>query len=186
VTTPLAGTYRPELDQSTELNADRQNYFQGLIGVLCWICELGRLAQYPDAGLNAVTLLGGCKKKHLDQLFHIFAYSKQYDASTMVFDDTEPVFDARRFKEECNWSENYPGAKEVLPPDMPMPHGWSVVMPCFVDADHAGCRATRQLHTGVIIFVNRAPILWFLLKMQNKVARVLYFWIRICGNADCN
>ena len=36
-----------------------------------------------------------------------------------------------------------------------------VVMSCYVDADHAGCRVTRRSHTGVIIFVNRAPILWF-------------------------
>ena len=34
VTTPLASGYRPELDQSCELNAERLNYFQGLIGVL--------------------------------------------------------------------------------------------------------------------------------------------------------
>ena len=41
-------------------------------------------------------------------------------------------------------------------------------MSCFVNADHAGCRVTRRSHTGVIIFVNRAPILWFL-KRQNIV-----------------
>ena len=34
VTTPVASGYRPELDQSRELNAERLNYFQGLIGVL--------------------------------------------------------------------------------------------------------------------------------------------------------
>ena len=32
---------------------------------------------------------------------------------------------------------------------------------CFVDADHAGSKETRRSHTGVLIFVNRAPILWF-------------------------
>ena len=32
---------------------------------------------------------------------------------------------------------------------------------CFVDADHAGCKATRRSHSGIIIFVNRAPILWY-------------------------
>ena len=33
VTTPLASSYWPELDQSCELNAERLNYFQGLIGI---------------------------------------------------------------------------------------------------------------------------------------------------------
>ena len=41
-------------------------------------------------------------------------------------------------------------------------------MSCFVDADHAGNKITRRSHTGVIIFCNRAPILWFS-KRQNTV-----------------
>ena len=39
---------------------------------------------------------------------------------------------------------------------------------CFVDADHAGCKETRRSHTGVIIYVNKAPILWWS-KRQNTV-----------------
>ena len=39
---------------------------------------------------------------------------------------------------------------------------------CFVDADHAGCKATRRSHTGVFIFANKAPILWYS-KRQNTV-----------------
>ena len=41
-------------------------------------------------------------------------------------------------------------------------------MTCFVDADHAGCRETRRSHTGIIIMLNRAPIMWFS-KRQNTV-----------------
>ena len=43
VKNPFPSGYRPELDASRELNSEKQNYFQGLIGVLRWICELGRL-----------------------------------------------------------------------------------------------------------------------------------------------
>jgi hypothetical protein len=39
--TPLKPGYRPELDQSPELDARRITYYQSLIGVLCWMCELG-------------------------------------------------------------------------------------------------------------------------------------------------
>ena len=35
------------------------------------------------------------------------------------------------------------------------------MMTAFVDADHAGCKVTRRSHSGVLIFVNRAPIIWF-------------------------
>ena len=111
--------------------------------------------------------LVAARSGHLDQLFHTFAYLKRYDASTMVFDDTEPTLDESRFK-ICDWHEYYPDAKEAIPKDMPSPRGRSVIMSCFVDADHAGCRVTRRPHTGVIIFVDRAPILWFS-KRQNTV-----------------
>ena len=40
VTTPLSSGYRPEIDVTAELDPDKQNYYQGLIGVLRWICEL--------------------------------------------------------------------------------------------------------------------------------------------------
>jgi hypothetical protein len=38
---PLSQGYRPEHDQSRELDAKRGQYYQSLIGVLRWICELG-------------------------------------------------------------------------------------------------------------------------------------------------
>ena len=43
VTTPFSDKYRPEVDVSPLLDNCRANYFQGLIGVLRWICELGRV-----------------------------------------------------------------------------------------------------------------------------------------------
>ena len=42
VKTPIASGYRPELDTSPELGSCQLNYYQGLIGVLRWICEIGR------------------------------------------------------------------------------------------------------------------------------------------------
>lgn len=31
----------------------------------------------------------------------------------------------------------------------------------FVDADHAGNRVTRRSHTGILIYLNSAPIQWY-------------------------
>jgi hypothetical protein len=61
-----------------------------------------------------------------------------------------------------------PGACDAIPPDAPEVRGQLVSVSCFVDADPAGCRATRRSHTGVLIFVNRAPIIWYS-KRQNTV-----------------
>ena len=78
----------------------------------------------------------------------------------LVFDETLPDVDESSFH-QCDWSEFNPDAKEVVSPDAPEALGKGVIMSCFVDADHAGCKATRRSHTGIIIFLNRAPIMWF-------------------------
>ena len=91
----------------------------------------------------------------------MFAYLKRYDRSTLVFDDSEPNFQGSDFNVNADWSEYYPDAKEELPPKMPAPRGKSIVMSCFVDADHAGCKLTRRSHTGVLLFINRSPVNWF-------------------------
>jgi hypothetical protein len=51
---------------------------------------------------------------------------------------------------------------------MPEPRGKEVDISCFVDADHAGNRVTRRSHTGIIIFCNLAPVVWYS-KRQNTV-----------------
>jgi hypothetical protein len=85
----------------------------------------------------------------------------------MVFDEMEPAIDQSRFR-VVDWSEFYSDAEEAIPRDAPELRGISVVTSCFVDSDHAGCRLTRRSHTGVIIFVNNALILWHS-KRQNTV-----------------
>ena len=81
-------------------------YFQGLIGIVRWMCELGRVdILVPVAMLSRY--LAAPREGHLDQVFHIFAYLKQYNRSTMVFDDTEPQFDESRFA-KCEWADRRP------------------------------------------------------------------------------
>jgi hypothetical protein len=166
VTTPLSQGYRPELDQSRELNSKRGQYYQSLIGVLWWICELGRL----DI-LVAVSMLSryvvSPREGHLEQVFHLFAYLKHHKRSRMVFDDSEPLFDDKAFN-VCDWSEFYPDAEEAIPHNVPEARGNGVVTSSSVDSDHAGCKETRRSHTGVILYVNKAPILWYS-KRQNTV-----------------
>jgi hypothetical protein len=44
---------------------------------------------------------------------------------------------------------------------MPRPRGRPVTTTEFVDASHAANKKTRRSHTGFLLFVNRAPILWY-------------------------
>ena len=41
--TPLSCKYRPEIDISPECGEEDAYYYHSLIGVLCWIVELGRV-----------------------------------------------------------------------------------------------------------------------------------------------
>ena len=51
---------------------------------------------------------------------------------------------------------------------MPNPQGKPVQIVTFVDADNGGCLVTRRSRTGVIIYVNKALVLWYT-NQQNSV-----------------
>jgi hypothetical protein len=162
----VLGRSRPELDQSKELEQEQATYLAGLIGLLRWCNELGRIDIIVEVSLLS-RFLACPREGHMQQAFHVFGYLKKHARSRMVFDETEPAIDQSRFR-VVDWSEFYPDAAEAIPQDAPELRGVSVVTSCFVDSDHAGCRLTRRSHTGVIIFVNNAPILWHS-KRQNTV-----------------
>jgi len=165
-TTPVTAGYRPEMDTSPELDERRINYYQGQIGVLRWMCELGRVDILVSVSMLS-RYLASPREGHLDQVLHIFAYLKRYNKSSLVFDDTEMNVDETKFH-KTDWSEQYPGAEEPIPPNAPEMRGRAVRTHCYVDADHAGCRVTRRSHTGILIYVNRSPIMWHS-KRQNTV-----------------
>ena len=62
----------------------------------------------------------------------------------------------------------HPDSHEDLPHDMPEARGIEVDVNVFVDADHAGNKITRRSHTGIILFCNMTPIVWYS-KRQNTV-----------------
>ena len=104
---------------------------------------------------------------HLDQQYHIFGYLKANPKCNLFFDPQHPKVDERAFK-EYDWYDFYQDAKERLLSDMPPPHGRLVLTHCFVDSDHTGDKVTCRLQTGILIFLNRAPIIWYS-KRQNTV-----------------
>jgi hypothetical protein len=164
--TPISSGYRPEMDKTRELDSRKASYYHGQIGVLRWMVELGRVDLMVPVSLLA-SQLAAPREGHLEQVFHIYAYLKQHDRSTLVFDETEPDIDENRFN-KCDWHDFYPEAAEAVPTNAPPPRGNPVTIHCFVDADHGGCQLTRRSQTGVLIYLNRAPIVWYS-KKQNTV-----------------
>jgi hypothetical protein len=47
----MSQLYRPELDVSPVLGADKANYYQNLIGILQWAVELGRIDIFAQVSM---------------------------------------------------------------------------------------------------------------------------------------
>jgi hypothetical protein len=109
------------------------------------------------------------RRGHLEALYHIFAYLKKHEnGARIVFDPKTPNIDERVFNVNAHWQDFYGDVGEGLPPNTPEPKGKCVSISCFVDANHAGNVITRRSHTGILIYVQNAPIIWFS-KRQNTV-----------------
>lgn len=168
--TPLPHGYRPELEASAELGDNKASRYLQLIGILRWAVELGRIDIHLEVALmsqyNASPRVG-----HLEAVYHIFAYLSKHKKLRMVFDARRVAIDETAFAHTAvpsDWHDFYGELEEELPPKMPPSLGQSVRISCFVDANHAGNAVTRRSHTGILIFVQNTPIIWFS-KKQNTV-----------------
>jgi hypothetical protein len=133
---------------------------------LRWAIELGRIDIAMETSMLS-SHLALPRDGHLQAVYHVFGYLKARPKRTLAFDPSHPDIDETRFK-VCDWRDFYRDAKESVPGDAPEPRGNYVSTHCFVDADHAGNRVTRRSQSGILIFCNRAPILWYS-KRQNTV-----------------
>ena len=159
--TPFSSaSYRPELDDTPELDDDKALWYMAIIGILRWCLELGRVDIICEISLLS-SFLACPRVGHLEQALHVVAYLIQHQRSNLVMDDTEPDLSSLAEFQECDWSEYYPDAKEPTPQNMPEPRGKAVSTTCFVDSDHAGCRMTRRSQTCLFLFLNSAPVVWY-------------------------
>ena len=88
---------------------------------------------------------------------------------TLYFDPNPVVIDPTSFTVSTSeeFCDHYRGAKEELPTDAPKTRGIAVEVTAFFDAYHASDQNTRRSHTGYIIFVNRALIIWYIKRQEN-------------------
>jgi len=159
--TPMTSDFIPELDGSNELSQEDLTFYQELIGILRWATELGR----TDI-LHEVSILSqyqACPREgHLNELLHIFGYLKRRPKMSIYMDPSLPNIDYGDFKtKSSDFAEYYRDAHEQMPSSMPKARGPYVTITAFVDASFAQNKKTRKSHSGFIIFVNRAPIMWF-------------------------
>jgi hypothetical protein len=157
--TPLRSGYKPELDTTAELKADGLQRYQELIGSLRWACELGRVDILYEVAIMS-KYLALPREGHLEQVLHIVGYLKSHKKMRLMFDCGYPKVNEKWFK-SYDWCEFYRDAKEAIPPNAPEARGNDVIITCFVDANHAGNVIDRRSQTGVLIFINNAPVLGY-------------------------
>ena len=157
--TPLANKYRPEQDVTAELKADGLQWYQELIGSLRWAIELGRVDILLETALMSKHLALP-REGHLEQVLHIVGYLKQNKKLRLLFDCNAPRISPKWFT-AYDWFDFYRDATEAIPPNMPEPRGNSAIITCFVDANHAGDTTSCRSQTGIILFLNKAPIHWY-------------------------
>jgi hypothetical protein len=168
IDTPMSATFSPEMDVTEELNDDDTTYFQELIGVLRWATEIGRVDILLEVSLLS-QYQANPREGHLEQLLHIFAFLKRHPKLTLYLSPELPRIDYGDFRtKRGDFAEIYRDAEELLPHRMPMPRGRDLEITAYVDASHAANKVTRCSHSGYVVFLNRAPILWYS-KRQNTV-----------------
>ena len=101
----------------------------------------------------------------MEQVYHVFGYLKTHSKRSFFFDPRPPDVDKRAFS-SYEWYAFYRDAKEQVPNDMLPPRGRAVSSHCFVDVDHVSNTVTQKSQTGILIFLNRALIVWYS-KRQN-------------------
>ena len=161
--------YHPEHDVSAELTRAGVQRYQEIIGVLRWAAELGQVDILLETAMLS-TYMALPRKGHLEQVYHVFGYLKTHLKRHLFFDPRHPDID------ECSFStykwydlyDFYHDAKEQVPIDMPPPRGHAASTHCFVDADHASNTVAQRSQAKILIFLNRAPIIWYS-KWQNTV-----------------
>ena len=103
----------------------------------------------------------------------MFEYLYSHKAGDcVVFDDDMPKVKEVKFK-EVDWKATYGDVIEDIPCNMPEPRRNPVMISMFTDATFAGDLVTRRSQSGILIFINRAPITWYS-KRQNIVEALIF------------
>jgi hypothetical protein len=178
-------------EDGRELKEEHASRFKQIIGILRWAVELGQLDILLEV-LMMSQYQAEPREGHMEALYLIVHYLKKNPFRRIVFDPRTVTVDYNVFYDGATWVEFYGNVVEEDPPGMPEPLGNPVTITCFVDANHATNQVTRRSHTGIIIFLNRAPTIAFS-KRQNtcessthgselvamRIARDLIYALRI-------
>lgn len=157
---PYNVSYLPELDATPMLDAEQIRTYQGYIGILRWVVELGRVDIMTEVSLLSSYLVAP-REGHFHAALSIFAYLRKHKDQVMFFNPSYYHVNESDFKPVEQWREVYGDLREEIPADAPAPRGMGISITALCDASHASNKVTRRSHTGFVIYGNCAPLVWF-------------------------
>ena len=163
---PAAPDYHPEIDTSKLLEGDDVTLYQSYIGILRWAVELQRI-DIAHATATMAKFMSAPRQGHMVGVLRILAYLHHHIRSKIVADPLYRDWSHKSWT-QAEWQDFYPDAVEPIPDNAPEARGKPVQINLFCDAAHATCLITRRSTTGIIIFLNGMPILWYS-KRQNTL-----------------
>ena len=136
-----------------------------------WAIEVGRVDILLEVSLLS-SYLALPRIGHLQQVYHIFGYLKLSPRRRLYFNPDYLKISESRFH-LFEWEGFYQDSEEPVPYDMPTLLGRSIEIHVFIDASHASDKTTRRSQIGILIFINRAPIIFYS-KRQNLVETSIF------------
>jgi hypothetical protein len=141
------------------MNKEDVTYNQEWIGILRWAGILGLI----DIALEVIFLsthLALPQQGQLQAASHIFAYLSNINKQLIYINPKYHQWSDVIFP-KYNWTDFYKDATEEIQVNIPEPLVKPMQITCFVDVDHhVANKKTRRSQTGIIIFINGAPISW--------------------------
>ena len=163
--------YAPELDISRELGDDLATRYQQMIGILRWSIELGRIDIITEIS-HLSSFNCSPREGHLEATYQIFEYLYSHKTGgRIVYDPNTPKVVEGAYV-EVNWNEVYGDIKEQIPDNVPEERGLPVVITMFCDAAHAGNKVNRRSQTGILFFLQMAPIIWYTARYRKRSRRL--------------
>ena len=184
--TPMSSSYIPELDKTAELEAKEITFYQELIGILRWATELGCVDILHEISILS-QYQASPRRGHLLQLLQIFSFLDKNPKLVLYLDPGLPRIDYATFRTNPeDFHEMYRDDTEEMPHRMPPPRGRPVWITAFVDASHGANKVTRKSHSGYIVFINQAPILWYSKRQQTVESSAFsseFIALKVCVEA---
>ena len=128
--------------------------------------ELGRI--YIMMGVSCLSQhMCSPREGNIGDVYRIFSYLQNNlgkNPGRMAYNPIHEPTNKNSFevvgKYLDEWKDFYPESQEMIPSNIPELLGKYVVIKYYVDANHAGNMANGGYHSGIIVYVDNAHIIW--------------------------